>query len=223
MARFDAVVFDLDDTLCTQTQSGSEIYYGAFREAGIDSFGTPADLWGALVGSPDPVDDVGYLAAGFTTVAAQYGQTPIDAEALADGFLSVVDHSAVTFLPDAKHVLKTVNESFSIGLLTNGPCRRQAQKIAALNIESTFEAIVYAGDLPRQKPNREPFDRVLDTLGSTPSRTMYVGNSLRHDVAGAQGVGMTAVWYTPTGADPAPYEPEYIIESLAELLSVVSR
>nr|WP_224267827.1 hypothetical protein [Haloprofundus salinisoli] len=79
MHTLGAALFDLDGTLCRQDQDGETIYYGAFERADIDPFGEPADLWAALDGPPHPGDQLGYLASGFTVVAARYGRQSANA------------------------------------------------------------------------------------------------------------------------------------------------
>ena len=221
MLPIAAVVFDLDGTLCTHSQPADQLYEETFAAAGIDRFGTPDQLWDALNGSPPPDDEQGYLAGGFVTVAAQEGRTPIDALALADGFISAVDRSAVSFTPHAQTVLEQLANEVPLGLLTNGPEHRQRPKVDALGIEPYFETIVYAGDLSRRKPNAEPFHAVLSALDVDAANALYVGNSLRLDIAGAQGCGMQSAWYAPAGESPGPYRPQYVLRSLAELVEVV--
>ena len=218
---YSAVLFDLDGTLCEQAQSPEAVYRGAFEAAGIEPFGEPDDLWAALGDSPPPDDEANYLAAGFTKVAAQHGRAPVDAVALGEGFLKVVDYARVTPSPGAETAVETARNHARVGVVTNGPESRQAQKLDALPFGDRFEAIVYAGDLPRRKPHRDPFDAALEALDVSASDALYVGDSLEYDVAGAQNAGLTSAWYSPTGADPEPYRPEHVLGSLSDLGGVV--
>ncbi|WP_363466080.1 HAD family hydrolase [Halogeometricum borinquense] len=222
MARFDAVVFDLDGTLCRHEQDTDEIYFGAFERAGLDSFGAPSDLWTALDGPPDPQDRLGYLREGFRAVAHQYDRRDADSEALARGFLSRLDFRAVSFLDGAKAGLAAARDHASVGLMTNGPEHRQTRKINALGLEDAFDAVVFAGDMDRRKPHPDPFDRVVSELSVSASDTLYVGNSLEYDVAGAQAAGLPVAWCPEDGdTDPGSYDPDYVLESLSELASIL--
>jgi len=218
---YSAVLFDLDGTLCEQAQSPEAVYRGAFEAAGIEPFGDPDDLWAALGDSPPPDDQASYLAAGFTKVAAQHGRAPVDATALGEGFLEVVDYAQVTPSPGAQTAVETARNHARVGVVTNGPESRQAGKLDALAFGNRFETVVYAGDLPRRKPHRDPFDAALDALDVAPSDALYVGDSLEYDVAGAQNAGLASAWYSPTEADPEPYRPEHVLGSLSDLASVV--
>lgn len=219
---FSAVLFDLDGTLCEGADSAEAIYESAFEAAGIDPFGTPEELWPALAEPPNHDDPVGYLAAGFIQVAAQHGRTPVDAAALAEGFLDTVDYANVTPKPGAIGAVEAATSAARVGLVTNGPASRQAGKLDALPFGDAFGTVVYAGDLSRRKPNREPFDLALSELDASPKDALYVGNSLEYDVAGAQNAGLEAAWCPNDGrTDPDPYRPEYVLESLADLPGVL--
>ena len=104
-----------------------------------------------------------------------------------------------------------------VGILTNGPERRQRTKIRALGLEPTVDAIVYAGDLSRRKPHVDPFEAILTDLGVAADRTLYVGDSLAYDVAGAHNAGLQVAWLRGDGDDPGEYAPEYVLDSLAHL------
>ena len=102
-----------------------------------------------------------------------------------------------------------------MGVRTNGPEHRQRAKVDAVGLGDGVDAIVYAGDLPRRKPHAEPFDRLATALSVAPEKTLYVGNSLAYDVAGAHNAGLQSAWLR---ADPdeaaAPYDPDHVVDSL---------
>jgi putative hydrolase of the HAD superfamily len=219
---YAAILFDLDGTLCESAQSPETIYRGAFEAAGVEPFGEPDDLWAALEGPPAVDDEIGYLAAGFTRVAAQYGRTPVDAEALARGFLETVDYTSVTPRPGAAAAVEAARRRAAVGLVTNGPKSRQAGKLEALPFGDAFETVVFAGDLSRRKPHREPFERAVADLGVDAEETLYVGDSLEYDVAGAQNARIAAAWYPGDGdGDPSPYRPDHVLGSLADIEEVL--
>lgn len=227
MPDFAAVLFDLDGTLCESTQSETAIYEGAFEHAGVDPVGRPGDLWAALDGPPDPDDEQQYLAAGFRRVLADHDREGLDPAALAAGFIEAVEYGAVAFLSGAERALAAARENGPVGLVTNGPERRQAPKVETLALESSMETIVYAGDMPRRKPHPDPFERAVDDLGVDPERTLYVGNSLEYDVGGAHAAGLRAAWFRDGAiddTDPSDSEanrPDYTLASMADLREVL--
>lgn len=223
MPPFTATLFDLDGTLCRQTQDAESIYRETFERAGVEPFGIPDDLWAALDGPPPttPGAQTAYLASGFIKVAAQYGRQSVDARALATGFLDTVDYAAVSFQRGAEEALASARERGLVGLVTNGPEYRQSVKLSALGLDDAFDVVVFAGDMERRKPHPDPFERALSTLETAAETALYVGDSLEYDVAGAQGAGLRAAWYGGVeAADTGAYRPDYVLHSLGELRDI---
>lgn len=220
MSGYDAVIFDLDGTLCQSEQDVEVAYRRAFESVGVEPFAEPADLWAALDGAPDPDDRVRYLAAGFARLAAQH-DAEADPATLASSLLDAFDRSQVAFLPDAADLLEDLAERYRLGVLTNGPQRYQEEKVDTLGLETRVDAVVYAGDLPRRKPLSPPFEAICERLSVTPERALYVGDSLRYDVAGAHVSGLDVAWFAPDGESPDPYAPTYVLRSLADLSTVL--
>ena len=78
------------------------------------------------------------------------------------------------------------------------------------------------------KPDRRIYEVALAKAGSTPAETLFVGDSLQHDVAGARAVGMRTVLIgepgtkapLSTGLD-APEPADFEVRRLAEVLTIV--
>lgn len=222
MAEFDAVLFDLDGTLCRRTQDTQAMYERAFELVGETPFAEPAALWSALEGPPDHDDRIGYFGAGFARVAAQHGRTDVDPIALGRSLASVIDNRAVTLLPGTEAALESAARCGPMAVVTNGPKDGQRTKLDTLGITDRFDSFVYGAELPRAKPHSLPFDRALEELGVPAERALYVGNSLPYDVAGAQNAGLSAVWLRENSGDSAgSYEPEYVVDSLEELSAIL--
>jgi HAD superfamily hydrolase (TIGR01509 family) len=217
---FEAVVFDLDNTLCRRTGDIDAAYRRAFARVGAEPFGAPEELWADLDGPPAPDDRTGYLGAGFARVAARHGRSEVDPVALAAALVGEIDNSEVEFLPGAERALETAHALGPVGVLTNGPERRQRTKIDALSLGEAVNAIVYAGDLPRRKPHVDPFEAILSELSVAADRALYVGDSLAYDVAGAHNAGCQVAWLRGDG-DAGDYNPEYVLDSLCDLVEVL--
>lgn len=217
---FAAVIFDLDRTLVDRTQDIDAVYEAAFERVGLEPFAEPPALWQTLDGTPDPDDQIGYLGAGFARLAAQHSQD-VDPLALAAAFVDGMDNRQVTLRPGAERALTDARAAGAVGILTNGPEHRQAPKVDAAGLDDRVDTVVYAGDMPRRKPHVAPFEATLEALDVAADRALYVGDSLAYDVAGAHNAGLAAAWLDD-GEGPAPYRPEYVLDSLADLGEILS-
>ena len=221
MTAFDAVVFDLDNTLCRHDGDLEASYRRAFEWVDCEPFGSPEELWAALDGPLDPDDQIGYLGVGFARVAAQHGYSEVDPLTLATGMVEAIDTSAVAFVPGAETALTVASSQGPVGILTNGLADRQRGKLRTLGLQPAVEAIVYAGDLPRRKPHVDPFEAILEALGTRANRTLYVGDSLEFDVAGGHNAGLPVAWVRKDRTDAGRYRPEYVLDSLSELDTIL--
>lgn len=78
------------------------------------------------------------------------------------------------------------------------------------------------------KPNRNFFNLVLDSAGVAPANAIMVGDDIDSDVGGAQAMGMQGC-LVKTGKfrqiyfEQSAVKPDHIIESIADLISVINR
>ena len=138
--------------------------------------------------------------------------------------VDVVDETDVVFREGARAAFEDARDRFDVGVLTQGRRETQAAKLERLDVVDELDAFVTCGPGTglAPKPDPEPFEAVLTELDARAESTLYVGNSLGGDVAGARGVGMHSAW-VPQGdvpADPDP-EPTYVLSTPGELPDVL--
>ena len=225
----DAVLFDIDDTLCAYRRPGEELLAGAFAREGIAPFfeiGEYYDRFEEFAAGHDATREV--RAACFAAIAAERGYDPVAGRALAKRYERARDHRDVTFLPGAREALGALADDHRLGVVTNGGPDTQKPKLDALDLGGAFETVVYAGHDAAPKPDRAPFDRALGDLGVPPERAVHIGNSFDADVAGAHAAGLRSVWVPEEGSYDERGEPEtsearaanYTLRSLHELTPV---
>ena len=84
-----------------------------------------------------------------------------------------------------------------IGLLTNGNCKIQQEKIAACGIRKIMNNVVICGEIGFQKPDTAAFQYIADKLNVKPSDCVMVGDSYRADIEGALDSNFyRAIWIT---------------------------
>lgn len=221
----ETVLFDLDGTLLTYDQDPAERMAETFDRAGVTPFVDSEALW-PLADRVGHVDsDHEFLRELWSIAASEYDgpSDPAVHERLARSHEAATDHTAVSLRPGAEAALEAVADGHDVGVVTNGSRRTQTQKLDALSLAEHFETVVYAGEDTAPKPDTEPFDLALSRLDGRAEASLYVGNSLEHDVVGAQRAGLRVAWlpgpYDP--ATPDPHAPDHHLGSLADLPDVL--
>jgi HAD superfamily hydrolase (TIGR01549 family) len=132
--------------------------------------------------------------------------------------------NALRLFDDVHEVFNSLKPRFRMALVTNGASDTQRGSLRLLDIEHLFDAIVISGEVGVAKPDVRVFDMALQRLGVRGENAWHVGDSLKTDVAGALGAGLTAVWLNRAGGgrnegDPKPH---FEIRSLRELAPLLS-
>lgn len=222
----EAVLFDIDDTLCVYRRSGEKLLAEGFEREGIEPFFQVTeyyDRFEEFAGDYDSIDEL--RAACFATIADERGRDPAVGRALGEHYAAARDHREVVFLPGAREAVDALGEEYVLGVVTNGGPDSQRPKLEGLGVADAFETVVYAGFGVAPKPDPAPFHRALDALGVRPERAVHVGNSLDADVAGAHAAGLRSVW-VPNGPEAtgrandeteAGNGPDHTLDTLFEL------
>lgn len=128
------------------------------------------------------------LAAGLRGVAGELGFEPSDEEAVAFSG-SVVDWPA---FPDSAAALARLKSRFRLGVITNCDDDLFAASNERLGVD--FDWVVTAQQLRSYKPAERNFTLAFDRIGLPRDVILHVAQSLFHDHAPAQRLGMTTVW-----------------------------
>ncbi len=124
-------------------------------------------------------------------LAAEWGATPDPAEARRFG-ASIGDWPA---FPDTAEALRYLKQHFRLVILSN--VDRNGFKASNQRLGVTFDAVYTAQDIGSYKPDPGNFAYLLDRLaaaGVTKGQVLHVAQSLFHDHAPANAVGLASAW-----------------------------
>lgn len=216
----EAVVFDIDGTLCEYERQPAEILDAAFERADVAPFFSETEYierYEAFLDESDSVVD--HRERCFVDIAREKDRDPALARAVAQAYTAERDHRNVEWIAGASDAVTRLNGEYPLAAVTNGAPEMQSTKLEALGVDC-FDPVVYGGYETAAKPEAEPFEVALDALGVGPSQALYVGNSLQSDVAGAHNAGMPVAWLGDT-VPSASSDPEYVLDSPREVLDVL--
>jgi HAD superfamily hydrolase (TIGR01662 family) len=135
----------------------------------------------------------------------------------------------VCVFPDVPGALqKLVEMGIKIGILTNAfqPMWMRDAELERYGLLQFFpeqHTRMSAADMGYLKPSPNVFKKALANMGTTAEETIYVGDNLAADIAGAQSVGMRAVLREihPKSMASALIIPDAVIKVFDELLPLV--
>jgi putative hydrolase of the HAD superfamily len=219
IAPVEAVLFDVDDTLCEYRRSTAEMLSLAFDRAGVEPFFTARDYVDRYNDFADDSDDVADLRERcFVAIARDRGRDPDLARRVARAYTEERDHADVCLLPGARETLEGLHGTVPLAAVTNGAPAMQSTKLRTLGLADYFETVVHGGYDAPAKPAPDPFHAALETLEVPPDRALHVGNSVASDVAGAKNAGVrAALLQNGSGAEESGPEPDHVLASLADL------
>ena len=135
----------------------------------------------------------------------------------------------VRIYPDVVPVLTMLRaRGLRCGLCSNAPYRPASMhaQLAHVGLDRLLDAAVFSSEVRWRKPAPQTFAAALAALGAQPRTTVFVGDRLREDVAGAQAAGMRAVLIdrgdaSAAGGTVGVAHPDAVIRSLSELPGVL--
>jgi HAD superfamily hydrolase (TIGR01549 family) len=134
-------------------------------------------------------------------------------------------------MPDAHSVLRELQgEAFRLGVISNASDADDVNRlIDSSNLRAYFDPILISAEFGRRKPDPSLFNSVLRAWALRPDEVVMVGDTLPHDILGAQEVGLRHIWLTAQ-ADTALNRayagrivPEAVASELREVPGLIRR
>lgn len=192
----EAIVFDLDETLAVPDRDRATILEDVTAATGSPSISRESYLDAhrqhLTQNTRKPI---------FADLLADR-ETDTNAEELTVAYRRTIAESLAP-ISGVESLLADLKETYSVGLLTNGPVRAQRDKLETLGWERTFDAALVTGELEAGKPDPRAFDAILSELGVEAANAVYIGDDVEADIAGATNAGMDAIQILkPDGPNP---------------------
>lgn len=108
------------------------------------------------------------------------------------GFLGCYQAAWRAFDDAAATIDRARGAGLPVGILTNGDQAVQTEKLRRTGLLRKDVPVFASSALPAAKPDPRSYLAACAGLGAEPTSTLMVGDSLRHDVVGAQRAGLQA-------------------------------
>ncbi|WP_256874384.1 HAD family hydrolase [Nostoc sp. C057] len=227
---YKAIIFDLDNTLLNFELCERQAILGALEDCAVslDLNGVSETIFLQVfetynskywrqrdIFSPSEIIEMSYRS----TLAQLDIQTD-QISNLSQSFWHIFNHSSV-MEPDVNEVLTVLAHNYRLAVITNGFVSAQLSRMQAAGIEYFFEEVVISEAIGFAKPSPEIFHHALSRLNLTPAEVIYVGDSLKHDYAGATQVNIDFCYYNRKNQNlPKEAKPKFMINELLNLLKL---
>ncbi|HDY7708491.1 TPA: phosphoglycolate phosphatase [Vibrio vulnificus] len=216
------IAFDLDGTLLDSVPDLAVAADQATRAVGFpgvtelqvrDYVGNGADI---LIGRA--------LSQSLTINPELSDELRAQARELFDDFYQQTGHKLSHLYPTVKETLKELHQAgFTLALVTNKPSKFVPDVLQQHGIADYFVDVLGGDSFPEKKPNPIALNWLMEKHQVQPTEMLMVGDS-KNDILAAKNAGCASFGLTygyNHGEPIAASEPDFVADSLAQLLDVV--
>lgn len=129
-------------------------------------------------------------------------------------------------MPGALDALRELRErGCRTALISNTiwPAQIHLEDLDAQGLLPFLEHTIFSGEAGIWKPMPEIFQHALAALEVRPEEAVFVGDSPREDILGAQSVGMRAIWLRSPEFPLGDVQPDAVIEHQGQLIPLLTQ
>ena len=141
-------------------------------------------------------------------------------------FISTMAGNGVA-MDGAEDLLKKIRDNIKDSktyIITNGAQINAEGRIRSTGLDKLIDGLFVSETMGVNKPSKEYFDMVLDSINEHDSKYIVIGDSLTSDMLGAKNASLTSCWFMPVGdIDKAmtEYDIDYKASSYDELYDII--
>src|SRR5205814_7715184 len=113
----------------------------------------------------------------------------------------IAEHELGTISDPYALALKRLAATHRLGVIANIISRKEPwlREFARAGVLHLFATTVFSSDSRSVKPSRKLFEQALRDMNAPTSEVVFVGDSLRCDIGGAAGAGLSSIWIERAG------------------------
>ncbi len=183
-----AILFDLDNTLCTFVDAKRAACDAVIELTGT---GSAEDLFSYFLRPKYNFEDHAHITDYLQDIGIYSKNLAEEAGEIYD----TVKLDTITLYPGVPETLDILTESgVEIAVVTDAASTQAELRMHRLGIDSQFPVLVTPDRSGQRKPNHASFLMAMDQVQSKPSETWVVGDSLRREIAPGLELGLTTVF-----------------------------
>jgi len=185
----EALIFDLDDTLYTEYDFVVSGYRAVAHEVALRR-GRPEEQVFSDMLTTFKCEGRGKV---LEMVANRYSDSSLSVAEMVEIYRR---HQPAIQMPVGyDNLLRRFRHDYKLGIITDGLPEVQMRKVQALHLGSAVDKIIYTWEHGREmeKPHPFSFRLMLDSLGTSHTGALFIGDNPHKDCRGAHNAGMRFV------------------------------
>ena len=228
--KFTWLLFDADNTLLDFTKASIDAFELVCKDFLIDytpvTFQTYQTLnhgvWKEF--EKQQITAVDLRTKRMSLFLNAIGKTNIDPDIFSDRYMEHVV-TASEMYDGVEELLKGLQKDYTLSIVTNGLKEAQRPRLRKLNLMSYFDSVVVSDEIGTAKPAIEFFEYAYQSIPNPPPKAelLMIGDSLNSDIKGGNNFGIATCWLSRGKELTGDVRPDYIIEDVFELPSLLER
>ncbi len=149
--------------------------------------------------------EIGLMHAGYKD--AQLDQL---CEEAFDVFLQA--RNDVDYFAEAIPMIERLHKDFTLGAISNGNA-----DITRVGLDRYFDFAFNAEGVGFGKPDERIFQAMLSHVNAAPNEVLHIGDSIEHDVIGANNAGLHSLWVNLNNQRQPAAKPNIEVQCLSEI------
>ncbi|MDD3285100.1 MAG: HAD family hydrolase [Patescibacteria group bacterium] len=171
------IIFDADGVLLLSTEVGINTLLEAIVSCGLKkpSYNEVRKIWGRR------------LEKELIPLIAKQCSWPDDnIKKVTDSFLSLSDFTVYPQQPRLVETLEFLAKRYQLGIASNRDAKSLGHRLHQQGINQSLFSHIQTADAGISKPDPKIFDKFWNGVGFDPNQTLYIGDSIEHDLAAAR-------------------------------------
>lgn len=228
MAKFDTILWDVDQTLLDFKKSEDYAVRYCFRKFGKEASDETVSIYSRINEGfwkrieKGEINRKDALVQRFEQLFQQIGEQDMDAGAFQKEYAEALG-SVYYYLDDSYELVKKLRGKYRQYLVTNGVTLTQMKKLRLSRFDQLTDGIFVSEQIGIPKPHKDFFEKCFSMIpGFCKEKAVIVGDSLSSDMRGGNNAGIATCWYNPAGLkNLSDVKIDYEIRNLNEIWDIL--
>lgn len=228
MAKFDTILWDVDQTLLDFKKSEDYAIRYCFRKFGKEASDEAVAIYSRINEGfwkrieKGEINRKDALVQRFEQLFQQIGEQDMDAGAFQKEYAEALG-SVYYYLDDSYELVKKLRGKYRQYLVTNGVTLTQMKKLRLSGFDQLADGIFVSEQIGIPKPHKDFFEKCFSMIpGFCKETAVIVGDSLSSDMRGGNNAGIATCWYNPAGLkNLSDVKIDYEIRNLNEIWDIL--